>query len=265
MKTIAQIYETKTQALEGKLNSPTASRAKLEAFFEFWTTWLACLNPMNSIPDFFDCVNDIFTRKPKLYSEVEILAGLNMLREHLRIPHLRLTLYYKLRNIMSEACEEAKKHSNVDVALCALMTFVQLESGVEPDSEYGQFPLPRRAEYRFNDADLSDNPIEAEQEIEMQADRSEDFGTSEYLNLRWFCKWQETIEDAVKFERAFPGAGHRRENVLRAVQPIFERLDPILETYTLELFLRWTGQLLKNPLQEGLLGVRGNRSLDRAA
>jgi hypothetical protein len=259
MKTIAQTYAETLTSLpveqNGKPSPRDTARLRLETYFQFWIPWLAVLDPLDCRTRFGGTVHDMFERRGGLRSGAEIVEGMKLMKQQLRLPRLSLSTYFKLVHILREACQEAATRYDVDVALCALIVFVQLELGAEPDPEYGHFPQPQGPMYKFNDADLSDDPVEAELELEIRHDTSEESGTSEYHCLRWFQKWEETIEDAEKFEQAFPGMGHRRSHLVEALRPIFVHLDPVLDGYVLELFLRWAKRLLRSPLEENVLGA----------
>jgi hypothetical protein len=226
----------------------------LETYFQFWTTWLTILEPLDR-PTGFGGVCSIFSCTRGLHSGAEIVQGMKLMKQQLRVARLTFGTYFKLVHILRDACQKAENRDDVDIALCALMVFVQLELGVEPDPEYGHFPQPRDRMYRFSDADLSDDPAEAELELQIRHDTSDDFLTSEYHFIRWFRTWEEVIEDTEKFEQAFPGMGHRRSHLVQAVRPIFMHLDPILDEFVLELFLSWAKRLLQSPLEENVLGA----------
>jgi hypothetical protein len=135
------------------------------------------------------------------------------------------------------------------------MVFVQLELGAIPDPEYGKLSVRQRLPFRFDDADLPDDPIAAQIELEARHNTIDDFGTSEYNLLRWFKWWEETFTDGEKFEKAFPSAGHRQAHVLQALEPIFTHLDPVFDGDVMDMFLNWVKPLLKNPLEESRLAV----------
>jgi hypothetical protein len=271
MKTIAQMYAEAVKLLpagsNGTPNASDASRARLETYFQFWTQWMVILDPLNNHGRWGLTGSGVFDRQGSLRSEVEKTEGVKLLKERLGVRQLRFGTFFKLRGILTDACLMAKDHPDVDVALCALMVLVQLELGADPDPEYGNFPQRESAitNYELNDADLSDNPIEAEIQLDVRHDPYEEFGTSEYHALRWFQKWEETINDPTQFEQAFPGMGHRQPNVARALRPVFEHLDPVVDGYVLELFLRWAKQLLRSPLAEHRLRPDPETSATKAA
>jgi hypothetical protein len=256
MKTIAQTYEERLASLpveqNGKPSASQTRRLRLETNFQFWTTWLTILDPLDRLQGVGGGVSSIFGCTSGLKSRAEIIQGMKLIKEQLRLPRLSFDTYFKLVHILRDACQKAENRDDVDIALCALMVFVQLELGVEPDPAYGHFPQPQEPTHKLSDADLSDDPAVAELELEFRHDTSDDFGTSEYHSLRWFRGWEEVIEDAEKFEQAFPGMGYRRSHLVRAARPIFLHLDPVLGVHDLELFLSWAKRLLKSPLQESL-------------
>lgn len=253
MKTIKQLVCDQAKHLPTRENEsvdPSETlRLRLETYFGFWASWLVILYPLGSIYHPYMTVDDIFDggKRASIDGRAE---GAKLLARKLGVNGINFNTFFKVRHIIAEAVQEAKRHEDVDIALCALMTFVQLELGVEPDPEYGQFPEREWSPPRFSDADLSDDPIEAEMELDLFDSAYQDFGTSEYLLGKWFFSWKDIIDDPERFESKFPGAGHRRANVARALAPIFSRLDSVLDGYVLDLFLRWAKPLLRRPFKQ---------------
>jgi hypothetical protein len=263
MKIIKQIYSEllKSQATErdGKHDPTEAARLRLQAQFQFWIPWLTVLDPLSGDSGVAFGIEDIFFMRGRGWqSGAEVVAGMNMIKESLKLSQLRFGTFFKLRGILREACQKAVSQPNIDIALCALLVLVQLELGSDPDPEYGNFPRPPFQPRPFCDGNLSDNPVEAAIELEIANDMSDPISSSEYRCMVWFRHWEETIEDAAKFEEAFPGAAHRRAHVLRAVRPIFEHLDPIVDSEVLHLFLEWAKSLLRSPLEESLVAETRN-------
>jgi hypothetical protein len=270
MKTIEQIYDEllKSRIAEGngKHDPAEAARLRLEAYFQFWIPWLTILDPHDGFWRVAFGVEDIFIMRGRgRQSGAEVVASMNMMKESMKLSQLSFGTYFKLRQILREACQKAVRWPDIDIALCALLVLVQLELGTDPDPEYGNYPRPPRQPVALYDGNLSDNPVEAAFELEAIYDTSEPISSSELRRMVWFNRWEKTIEDAEKFEEAFPGAAHRRAHVLRAVRPIFQHLDCIGDSDVLHLFLEWAKRLLKSPLEESLGAETSEIAPDKAA
>jgi hypothetical protein len=148
--------------------------------------------------------------------------------------------------------QKAMTHDNVDKAVCAFAYFVQLELGGNVDPEYGAYPTPEKRGNAFNDEDWDDGL--AEMMAEAGGDY-EHFGSVECRKLIRFRLWEKTIGAPAKFEKAFPGMGHRRSNLAQALQPIFKHLDPVLDYHVLDLCLAWITPLMKSEFEENRLRV----------
>jgi hypothetical protein len=259
MKTIKQIFNASLESLSvgagGKPHPHDIARLRLETIFSFWIPWLTILDPLDRRSDVSFGIKAIFEPGSGRQSVEEITEGVKLMKQRLGVARLGFNTYFKLRHIVREACEKAASRCDVDIALSALMVFVQLELGAIPDAEYGHFPERRRLPFRLDDADLPDDPIAAQIELEGRHDMTNDSGTSEYNLLRWFKWWEENFKDAEKFEKTFPGAGHRRPHVLQALEPIFIHLDPVFDGDVLDMFLDWVKLLLKSPLEESRLAA----------
>lgn len=254
MKTINQLVCDQTKYLptreDGSVDPGEALRVKLETYARFWAPWLVILNPDGKINPYLT-LDNIFSGEGRAGLDDRV-AGAKLLKEKLGVNRIGWGTFFELRRIIADAVQASKRHEGVDIALCALMTFMQLELGAEPDPEYGQFPEREYYVYRgeLYDADLSDDPVTAEIELDGRGPTYDDGGTSEYLLDKWFYAWKDIVDDPERFEERFPGTADRRANVARALAPVFSRLDSVLDGYVLDQFLRWIKPLLERPLDE---------------
>jgi hypothetical protein len=256
MKTIAQRFADKVGAMPAGASPQDIRRLQPDSCFEFWTPWLIMVDPLGWGSGSSPSISLLFNSTARLRSQDEVVAAKALMKEYLRVPELRFSTYFKVRGIVEDACRKALEHNDVDIALCALMVFVQLELGAEPDPNYGCWPKPKARDLqKLDDANLPDDPISAEIELEIRYDTFEHWGTTEYHLVRWFEKWEEIIGDDAQFEQRFPGMGQRRVNLARAFGPIFTHLDPLSGWCTLELCLEWAKRLLRSPLEEHLLAA----------
>jgi hypothetical protein len=250
VKSIEQIYGEGLAALpvgsNGKPDPQDTARLKWEAYGRFWGPVRAILDPRDTRVELGGPAEHFFDRGEWAQSAGEMVEGIKSMKQLLRVERLSFGTYFKGRQILVDALQKAKTWHDVDVALCAVMVFLQLELGGQPDPEYGQFPEPANPWRELRDENLSDDPTEAE----AQLDTSESFGSAELRLLRYFQKCEETINEAEKFERAFPGMGHRRAHVVQALHPLFDHLDPFYKGHTLEMCFEWVSRLLKSPLEE---------------
>lgn len=252
MKTIAQMYQERLENLQSPPLPDEATRLKLEVTFKFWARWLSVLKPLSG-GNCFGYLSWIFTSSGRL-SPNEVAAGMKSMKDALGVERMNFNTYFMLRRILADACKRALDETSVDTALCAVMAFAQLELGGELDPSYGLFPERKYLSRReFDDADLSDNPLEAAYELELQND-GPDFVDYDFRSVMWFGRWEKIFSDPEEFDHQFPGATASHANLLRVVKPIFDRLDPEIDSRVLENFLRWVEPLLRHPLQERLSG-----------
>jgi hypothetical protein len=261
MKTIAQLYAERLAAAQlarnGMLSPQDSLRLELHSCFDYWVSILTLLDPLGRQRRLIFGVEGLFDRRGPGLKDHE--AGMGLLKAHLGVARISCGTYFKVVEVLRDACRLALTRDDADLALCAFLVFMQLELGGVPDSHYGDWPMNKETHVRpFNDADLPDEL--AVEILEARHDTSEDFGTSDYNAMMWFRKWEEIIGDAEQFERKFPGMGYRRENLARALKPIFQHLDPVGGSWTLELCLRWAKLLLRSHLQEDLVGPEPNNT-----
>ena len=137
---------------------------------------------------------------------------------------------------LCDLLQKALTHDDVDKSVCALVAFVQLELGASLDPEYGDFPTAELGHDALNDEDWDDGLAEMMAEASGNYDH---FGRVECRKLIRFRLWEKTLTAPAKFEKTFPGMGHRQSNLARAMQPIFKHLDPVLDYHVLDLCLAW--------------------------
>ncbi|MCS3687514.1 hypothetical protein ABIF07_005459 [Bradyrhizobium elkanii] len=254
MKTINQLVRERTEHLstskDGSVNPSEILRVRIETYFRFWAPWVVILYPLAKIDRPSMTVDDIFSGEGRATMDDRV-AGAKLLAKDLGVHRIGFETFFELREIIADAVHMSKRHEDVDIALCALMAFVQLELGAELDPEYGCFPERASfSEARFNDADLSDDPAEAEVQLEERSSTYENCGSSPVLRARLFRSLEAVVADPQLFDERFPGMGDRRANVERALAPIFARLDPVLDGFVPDLFLRWIKRLPHRPLDE---------------
>jgi hypothetical protein len=165
------------------------------------------------------------------------------MKHYLNVRRVSFGTGVKLRPVFRDLLQKAMTQHDVDIALCALVEFVRLEMGEEPDPEYQSFRRPEKKWDAFNDENWPD------EEGFFPPSPLEDFGTSELHMLRYFDGWNGVINDPVEFDDAFPGMGDRRSNLALAMRPIFD-LDPIMDLHVLELCLGWIKPLMKGRFEE---------------
>ncbi|KRP85084.1 hypothetical protein AOQ72_05000 [Bradyrhizobium yuanmingense] len=252
MKTIEQMYAERLAALQTPPRVEEATRIRLEITFSFWTYWVSVLKPL-SRGLHFGGLSGIFESSGRSAPD-EVAAGMKSMKDALGVERLNFNTYFMLRHILTDACKRALTETDVDIALCAVMAFAKLELGCELDASYGHFPEQKFvSERKFSDADLSDNPIEAAWELE-ERHEGPDFGGFEFRSALWFGQWEKVLLSSEEFGRQFPAAKSSHANLLQVVKPIFDRLDPFIDSWVLGNFLRWTEPLLRHPLQERLSG-----------
>jgi len=148
-----------------------------------------------------------------------------------------------------------------DIAACMIIEFVRLELGEEPDPEYGSFPPwenPR------------DVPRDENWFLEDEIDRirfggdPDDEDDSYVRSLAWVNKWEAIFEDPAKFEEAFPGMAHRRENALRALQPVFQ-LNRVHEFFVIAGAIDAMQEVLKSQFEENRHVAEPRTLMDFAA
>jgi hypothetical protein len=174
------------------------------------------------------------------------------MKKFLKVDRLTLGTGLRLRGLFCDLLQKVMTHDDVDKAFCALVAFVQLELEGELDPEYGAFPTPAARSDTFNDEDWDDGLAELLAEAAGDYDH---FGRAECRKVIRFRQWEKTIEAPAKFEKAFPGMGHRRGNLARAMRPIFKHLDPVLDFQVLDLCLGWIAPLMKSQFEENRLAA----------
>lgn len=250
LKTIAQMHEEKLAALQYTPLPEEATRLRLETTFSFWAHWLSVLKPLSG-GNCFGYLSSIF-ENARQSSYKEVTAGMKSMKDALGVERLNFNTYFILRGILADACKRALDEADVDTALCAVMAFARLELGGELDPSYGLFPERKYlSKPDFDDADLSDDPLEAAYELQLRHE-GPDFIDYDFRSALWFGRWEKVLTDRGEFEHEFPGAKASHDNLLRAVKPIFEQLDPEIDSWVLGNFLRWVDPLLRNPLQQRL-------------
>ncbi|WP_194465282.1 hypothetical protein [Bradyrhizobium sp. CCBAU 53340] len=252
LKTIAQMHEERLKGLQTRPLDEEATRLRLETTFDFWARWLSVLKPLSG-GDCFGGLSGIFdSRGRSAYDEVA--AGIKSMKNALGVGRLNFNTYFILRHILADACKRALTESGVDTALCAVMAFATLELGGELDPSYGLFPERKfLSERGFNDAELPDNDVEAFWELEARHARPE-YDGSEFRDILWLGRWEQVLSTPEEFECQFPGAKASQANLIRVVKPIFDRLEPVMDSWVLRNFLLWVEPLLRHPLQERLSG-----------
>lgn len=252
LKTIAQLHEEKLAALQYTPLPEEATRLRYEAMFNFWARWLSVLKPLSG-GNCFGYLSAVFESSGRS-SHNEVAAGMKSMKDILGVERLNFNTYFILRGILADACKRALDETDVDTALCAVMAFAQLELGGELDPAYGHFPERKYLSKRdFDDSDLSDNPLEAAYELELQ-NEGPNFVDYDFRSALWFGRWEKVFSDPEDLEHQFPGAKASHANLLRVVKPIFDRLDPEIDSWVLGNFLRWVEPLLRHPLHERLSG-----------
>src|SRR4051794_26738962 len=100
MKTIAQIYAQKLASLpveeNGKPSPSETKRLRLETRFQFWTTWLTILDPLDRLSQDFGGVSQIFRCTSGFRSEAEVVQGMKLMKQQLRLDRLTFSTYFKL-------------------------------------------------------------------------------------------------------------------------------------------------------------------------
>jgi hypothetical protein len=261
MKTLAQRYADQLPSIpigkNGRPDPRETSRLKFQLRAEFWHDVGYVLDPHDECTNAGSSAHAFHKRGYRKMSASVMQASVGAMRQYLAVERLRFNTWFKLRPIFGEFLQKAMTHDDVDIALCALVEFVRLELGEAPDPEYGNFPQREDPWSELRDENLSDNEMEAQAQLE----RYEDFGTSEYHMLKWFRGWEKVINDPSEFEEAYPGMGHRRQNLAQAMRPIFSYLDPILDVHVLELCLDWTKPLMKGLFEENRFPIAGRAPL----
>jgi hypothetical protein len=251
MKSIAQIYADRLKRLpvgkNGKADPQDCLRLKWEAYGAFWAPFWSILDPRDERLQPGAPAEQFFSTRYRL-SPADRGEGLKLLKQLLRVERLSHSTFYKVSVIVGEAIQKANTWYDVDIALCAVLVFVQLELGGQPNPEYGEFPRAESSWHKLRDENLSDDPAIAEAELNFS--EFDGIGASESRSARLYGEWSDTIEDATKFENVFPGMAHRRAHVAQALRPIFDHLDPFYAFHTLEMCMAWMSRLLRSPLEE---------------
>ncbi|MGJ4902326.1 hypothetical protein ACQR0V_12205 [Bradyrhizobium sp. HKCCYLS2058] len=251
MKTIAQIYAESMKSLpvekDGRPNAEESLRIRWEAHGRFWMPIRAVLDPRDEHLRHGGPAEQFFHARYRT-SPGDRSEGVKLLKQLLRVERLTFSTFFKVNLILREAIELSLVHHDVDVALSAVLVFLQLELGARPDPEYGNFCRTKTKWNELRDENLSDDPAEAE--VQLNASQFEGIGRSEMRSLHIFGKWRDVINSAEYFEKEYPGMENRRPHLLQAIDPVLEFLDPFYDGHTLDMCMAWMGGLLRRPLEE---------------
>lgn len=231
---------------KGRRDKTAEAQLKWELHQQFWQPIRKALDPHGLSIHVGGPANSFYSADVRLPPE-QLQESQQLMRELVGVEHLGFGLFFKVRNSLARLLSSAMMHWDSDIAACAVVEFARLLAGGEPDPEYGVLPpLPGRKDER-NEDDWED---EIDQLFYGPIDKSEPFHSSDHKMTLWVHSWERTIEDAARFEKAFPGMGNLRPLVERALQPVFS-LDPVTDHYTITLAIEEFCAMLESPFMEG--------------
>jgi hypothetical protein len=220
MKSIAQMYAEEVKALPptkyGRPDPLATSRIKADLQVRFWLPIAEMLDPCDRGHEAGGAAQEFYSRGRHMLSSHEMVDSLALMKRYLGVPRLTLDAWFRLRPIFGSILADALTHADMDLIACAARQFVRIELGENPDPKYG-----------LVDQDVILEPVpdpgctETDDWIEF-FDESHLAGY-DWKALRVSTAWQKSFEDAAEFEQQFPGMSERRLNIVRALQPIFDR------------------------------------------
>lgn len=247
MKNIQQIHRERIGATEKDARSDSFESSAFLAHVRFWHRIERTVHPRRLAPG--ARVTAFYERTGRVPASLMETCHKRM-KELLKVPRLTMSSWFRLNPLFCDLMEKAMTNDNADLACCALAEFAQYELGGAVDPEYRSHAASSPSNRPFNDDDWDDDWAEF---MAKYGDSDDGYSGSECRTLIWFRQWEELIESPLRFEKEFPGMGHRRENLALAMRPIFRHLDPVVDAHVLELCLAWIRPLMKSDFEENRL------------
>jgi hypothetical protein len=268
MKTIKQLYAERSAALpvgkNGRPDPQTTAHLKWELHYQFWSPVRSIMDPRGSEID-PGSPAELFYNPRVTARACELEQSFKLAKQFFGLrKQLDLGTFIKVRRLLKDLLSKARTESDADIAVCVLVEFLRLELGEEPDPEYGSLPK------RENPCDvLDDEECYWDDEIDPMTidgewEEHQYWGFSELGMIRWVCAWEEIVNDPAKFENEFPGMAHRRLNVARALQPVFE-LHWVYDYYPISLAAVSICELLEHEFSETRMRRLQSPSLEEVA
>jgi hypothetical protein len=207
------MYSEEVKTLPVPLDPLAASRLKAEIHLRFWLPIAQLLNPRGigiTAP-----AQDFYSTR---FGLDEMKDSLRLMRRYLGVDQLPVGIWFRLRPIFGNLLADALIHSEMDVVACAVREFVRLEAGQDPDTGYGLVegePVQDRDRY---------NPRCRDDDDWLASISDTALSSRDCAHFMIVSRWHKTFDDPLLFEKEFPGMSERRLNMLRALDPIFDRI-----------------------------------------